>query len=97
MSINKIFFLGLTTTFLSYANAQTAMDFNMTDCNDTMHHLFADYLDNEEVVIMEFFMECPSCVLASQSLSPMFNGLAIQYPGKVNFFTIALNSFPRFL
>ena len=84
--------VGLALVLLNAAIAQQAMDFNMSDCNNNMHHLFADYLDNEEVVIMEFFMECPSCVLASQSISPMFDGLAMQFPGMVHFFTIAYDS-----
>lgn len=66
--------------------SQTAMDFNMSDCSGNMHHLYTDYLDNEEVVIIEFFMTCTSCIETGQRLTPMYNQLAIDYPGQVNFF-----------
>lgn len=91
MRMKKIFFIWIVSILLNSANAQTAIDFNMTDCNDTMHHLFADYLDNEEVVIIEFFMTCPSCIEVGQKLSPMYDQLAIDYPGQVNFFAFNFN------
>lgn len=82
---------GIIASCLAVTNAQvsTAMDFTITDCNSTTHNLYADYLDNEEVVIMEFFMTCASCGVAGQKLDPMFMGLSTQYPGQVNFFAIA--------
>jgi len=75
-------FISLTSSF-----GQLAMDFSMTDCStNTMHHLYTDYLDNEEVVIIEFFMTCSSCIEAGQAITPMYNQLSIDYPGQVNFF-----------
>ncbi len=79
----------ISSLTLTTAQVSTAMDFTMTDCNSTTHHLFADYLDNEEVVIMEFFMTCPSCGTAGQKLDPMFMGLTTEFPGMVNFFAVA--------
>lgn len=69
--------------------AQTvAQDFTMTDCSGNMQHLFAE-LDQEDVVIMEFFMlSCNSCILAGNRLNPMYNDLANQYPGRVHFWQL---------
>src|SRR5262249_10014586 len=55
----------LQTTF---TKAQTtAMDFYMDDCNGSMHHLYSE-LDPDNVIIMEFFMTCSSCVTAGHQI-----------------------------
>lgn len=89
-----IFIFALVVSSISFTNAQvsTAMDFTMTDCNSATHSLFTDYLDNEEVVIMEFFMTCASCGVAGQKLDPMYMGLTSEFPGQINFFAIAYNN-----
>lgn len=73
----------------SQLNAQTvAQDFTMTDCSGNMQHLFAE-LDQEDVVIMEFFMlSCNSCIVAGNKLNPMYNNLVSQYPGRVHFWQL---------
>lgn len=71
--------------------AQQAMDFNMSDCSGNMHHLYTDYLDSEEVVIIEFFMVCSSCIEVGQAITPMYNQLALDYPGMINFFAFNFN------
>ena len=81
-----LFLVGLGLVLPNVAIAQQAMDFNMTDCNGNMHHLYPDYLDNNEVVIMEYFMSCSSCIQVGQEITPIFNQLQIDYPGMVNFF-----------
>lgn len=75
---------------IGYTNAQvsTAQDFTMSDCNANMQNLYS-YLDNEEVVIMEFFMTCGSCVTAGQRITAMMSGVNAQYPGLVNFWALA--------
>jgi thiol-disulfide isomerase/thioredoxin len=74
------------------SKAQTnAMDFTDNDCNGNMHNLFTT-LDSGEVVILEFFMNCGSCIVAGQTITPMYNQLAAQYPGKVNFYAFAYNN-----
>lgn len=79
---------------LTFTNAQvtTAQDFTASACNATTHSLFADHLDNDEVVIMEFFMTCASCLTAAQRISPMYDGLLLDYPGMVNFWALAFTN-----
>jgi thiol-disulfide isomerase/thioredoxin len=91
--MKKLLF-ALTLIFvIGSANAQptTAMDFTDNDCNGNMHNLFST-LDSGEVVILEFFMNCGSCIVAGQTITPMFNQLAAEYPGKVNFYAFAYNN-----
>lgn len=89
--MKKIIFIAFLATVFVQAKAQVAMDFIMNDCNNNMHHLYADYLDNEEVVIIEFFMVCSSCIDAGQAISVMYDQLALDYPGQVHFFAFNFN------
>ncbi len=92
MYMKKILLItGILVSTLSLTTAQvtTAQDFTMSACDATTHSLFADHLDNEEVVIMEFFMTCASCASAASKLSPLQTGLGTQYPGMTNFWVLA--------
>jgi hypothetical protein len=76
----------LTIVAVNSASAQTvAQNFNMTSCAGPSYELF-DHLDQEKVVIIEFFMlNCTSCITAGNKLNPLFNTLSQQYPGRVEF------------
>ena len=82
--------IGIIISSLSYASAQvtTAQDFTMSDCSPASQNLYT-YLDNEEVVIMEFFMTCGSCVTAGKKISAMMNAVDTDHPGLVNFWALA--------
>ncbi len=85
--MKKLITLFLVVAFTNtISNAQTtALDFNTADCNGNMHHLFSE-LDSGNVVIMEFFHTCPSCVSAANDILPMYQDLVSQYGNKVRFF-----------
>src|SRR5687767_8167755 len=89
--MKKLVYMFICVAFgLNVVNAQsTAQDFTMSACDATTHSLFADHLDNEEVVIMEFFMTCASCATVAAKLDPMHTALNTQYPGMVNFWVLA--------
>lgn len=74
----------------SFSNAQqtTAMDFTMDDCNGNMHNLFTT-LDSNEVVVMEYFMTCSSCIDAGHKIESMLVPLHAQFPGKINWYQFA--------
>lgn len=68
------------------------MDFSMNDCNGDMHHLYNE-LDQEKVVILEFFMtNCNPCITAGNGLNTMRENLLVQYPGQVLFYQFAFNN-----
>lgn len=79
------------SALVTKAQPTTAVDFTDNDCNGNMHNLFTT-LDSGEVVILEYFMNCGSCIQAGQAITPMFNQLAATYPGKVNFYAFAYNN-----
>lgn len=63
----------------------TAADWTKTDCASINHTLY-NYLNNEEVVIMEFAMGCGSCTDAATYLLNSKDKYAISHPGKVHVF-----------
>jgi hypothetical protein len=84
--MKKIYLTLAVLTISTGAFSQsTAQDWTNYDCNGNSHTLFT-YLDNSEVVVMEFGMGCSSC----SSTGTWLDGLKQQYdasnPGKVNFF-----------
>lgn len=62
-----------------------AADWTLFDCAGNSHTLFT-YLDNEEVVVMEFGMGCSSCTEAGDYLMGIKDQFAISNPGKVKVF-----------
>lgn len=79
--------------FAAMTNAQTvAMDFTQDDCNGNTVHLF-EVLDQNNVVILEFFMDnCSPCIEAGNDLWPHFNDLQIAYPGHVEWYHFGFNN-----
>lgn len=78
---------------LTTAKAQTtAMNFKKSDCNGTMHDLFAD-LDAGNAVVLHFYMpSCGSCPPPAQKIQQMANNIMGMYPGKVKAYAIPYNN-----
>ncbi|MCY7411282.1 MAG: T9SS type A sorting domain-containing protein [Chitinophagales bacterium] len=92
--MKKSIYLLFTLLFaVSITKAQTtALDFTMSDCNGEVHNLFST-LDENKVVIMEFFMlNCNSCVTAGDKLKIMYEDLLTEFPDDVLFYHIAYNN-----
>ena len=86
--MKKIILLSFSLLFaISFSKAQTtAIDFNMSDCaTGNMHHLFST-LDSNDVVIMEFFMTCTSCIDAGHKIEAMLPHMYNQYPEKIKWY-----------
>ncbi|MCX6296166.1 MAG: T9SS type A sorting domain-containing protein [Bacteroidetes bacterium] len=84
--MKKILTLTSVLLFISLSNyAQTAVDWTKLDCSGISHNLYT-YLNNEDVVIMEFAMGCSSCTNAGARLLSTKDKYAISNPGKVNVF-----------
>lgn len=62
-----------------------ASNWTLNDCSANSHTLF-NYLDSQEVVVMEFGMGCASCTQAAGYLMNLKAAYDISHPGKVNWF-----------
>lgn len=65
------------------SNAQTAMDFNTTDCAGNPVHLFADLDAGKAVVLFYFMPSCGSCPPPAQKVQTMANNINAAHPGLV--------------
>jgi hypothetical protein len=81
--IYLLLFVMLTNGF-SFGQ-MVAPDWTHTDCNSNSHTLY-NYLDSQDVVVMEFVMGCSSCTDAGTALMSLKDQYAVSHPGKVNFF-----------
>jgi hypothetical protein len=82
-----LFFAALFLSFnLLKAQLPAAMNFDATDCNGQMHHLYSE-LDANNVVILEFMMlNCSGCIVAADEVYPMYNNINAQFPGRIKYY-----------
>lgn len=70
-----------------------APDFTVTDYNNKIHKLYADYLNKEKVVVLKiFFVDCPPC----NSIAPLMQPIYTKWGagnGRVQFFEMTTMSF----
>lgn len=79
--------LFISLSFALNASAQSvAQDWTVTDCGTGSSHNLFTYLNNEEVVIMEFGMGCASCSDPALPLIDLRNSYSVSHPGKVKLF-----------
>jgi peroxiredoxin len=65
------------------SNAQTAVDFNTTDCAGNPVHLYSDLDAGKAVVLFYYMPSCGSCPPPAQKIQTMANRINASYPGKV--------------
>lgn len=91
--MNKLFLLLVFLPLAIGIMAQTTPDFDLTDSDGKDHKLYADYLDQDKVVFIEFmFIGCPPCA----EYLPFMNDLYTEYDsgnGDVEFFQMTVFSF----
>lgn len=85
MKRSTLFILLFSFFILKGFNQGTATNWTIDDCNTVSHTLY-NYLDSQEVVVMEFAMGCGSCTQAAGYLMNLKSQYAITHPGKVNWF-----------
>lgn len=85
--MKKSILLALLFSFISTKgfNQGTAPNWTVDDCSAVSHSLY-NYLDSQEVVVMEFAMGCGSCTQAAGYLMNLKSQYAVSHPGKVNWF-----------
>lgn len=68
--------LSIFSLFWGISSAQQAPDFNVTDTENKVHRLYADYLDQGKVVVFKiFFVNCPPC----NAIAPAFQQKYVQW------------------
>ncbi len=76
---------------VQWTHAQTtAVDWTLADCSSNTHHLY-EYLDSQEVVVMEFSHGCASCTQAAGYLMDIKADYDISHPGKIHWFFMDYN------
>lgn len=74
----------ISLSLLGFAQS-TAPNWSLNDCSSNSHTLY-NYLDSQEVVVMEFGMGCAGCTIAAGHLMNLKAQYDISHPGKVNWF-----------
>jgi len=74
----------LFVAMLSTAEAQTAVNFKVPDCNNQTVGLF-EQLDSGKVIVLCWVMPCGSCVLPTTSAYNVASSFQTSHPGKVEF------------
>ncbi|MCB9330811.1 MAG: redoxin domain-containing protein [Lewinellaceae bacterium] len=70
--------------------ATQAPDFNVTDSDGNTHNLYADYVNQDKVVVLEiFFTTCPPCATHAPYWKTLYENVQMQYPGQVEFFMLS--------
>lgn len=86
-----IHFMLLFCTF--HLAATPAPDFTVTDSDGKIHNLYADYIDQNKVVVLEiFFTTCPPCNTHAPYWETLYQNLKMQHAGQVEFFMLTNKS-----
>lgn len=72
--------------------AQTAVDFNKTDCNGNPVHLYADLDAGKAVVLFYYMPSCGSCPPPAQKIQAMANNINTAHPGMVKAYAFPFNN-----
>ncbi|MCC6460069.1 MAG: redoxin domain-containing protein [Saprospiraceae bacterium] len=90
--LRKLFFSASLAVSLS-VSATPAPDFTITDSDGNVRHLYADYLNQGKVVVLEFFfINCPPCAGYAPYWENLYSSIKTQYPGKVEFMMLSNKS-----
>jgi len=74
---------------LGWAAAQ-APDFTATDSGGKTHSLYADYVNQGKVVVLEiFFINCPPCVAHAPHVQSLYQQMKSQYGNRVEFLLLS--------
>lgn len=84
----KFLLLILLLSFSQVGKSQTvAQDWTKDDCTGVTHNLFSE-LDSGNVIMLEFVMQCGTCIAAAADLNTIYNDYQISHPGKFKYYMI---------
>ncbi len=70
-----------------FSVAQTATNFNVSDCNSNNHDLFTE-LNAGKVIVMTWVMPCGACINSAITSSNTVAGYASSNPGRVKYYLV---------
>lgn len=74
--------------------AATAPDFTVSDSDGNPHQLYADYVNQGKVLVLEvFFTTCPPCATHAPYWQNLYDAVKMQHPGQVEFMMLSNKSF----
>jgi hypothetical protein len=84
--MKRLLLLLLSGVFAMTIQAQTtAQDWTKYDCEGNLHHLYSE-LDSGNVILLEFVMQCGSCLSAAGDLNTIYHDYQVSHPGKVRYY-----------
>ncbi len=76
--------------FASRATAIVAPDFTVTSSDNQVRHLYADYVNQQKVLVIElFFTTCPPCATHAPYWKTLYQNMLAAHPGKVEFMMLS--------
>lgn len=70
--------------------AAPAPDFTITDSDGNVRQLYADYVNQGKVVVLDiFFINCPPCNTHAPYWQSLYTNIKAQYPGQVEFLMLS--------
>ncbi len=86
---NVAFFL-LLLFHAQHLAATPAPDFTVTTSDNQVRHLYADYVNQQKVLVIElFFTTCPPCATHAPHWKTLYQNALAAHPGKVEFMMIS--------
>ena len=71
-------------------SAAPAPDFTITDSDGNTRQLYADFVNQGKIVVLEiFFINCPPCVTHAPHWQTLYTNMKAQYPGQVEFLMLS--------
>lgn len=92
----KQFFAALLLFCAAFASAANAPDFTVTTSDGQQRRLYADYVNQQKLVVIEaFFTTCPPCNTHAPHWQALYQSMLAAHPGKVEFLMLSTQNFDK--
>lgn len=92
----KQFFAAFLLFCAAFANAANAPDFTVTTSDGQQRRLYADYVNQQKLVVIEaFFTTCPPCNTHAPHWQALYQSMLAAHPGKVEFLMLSTQNFDK--
>lgn len=92
----KQFFTAFLLFWAAFLSAATAPDFTVTTSDGQQRRLYADYVNQQKLVVIEaFFTTCPPCNAHAPYWQALYQSMLAAHPGKVEFLMLSTQNFDK--